>query len=54
MVFCAVSTDDEADVFHVNLLGPLVVNQQTRLGRQLVLAGTDYPSRARVELSVAS
>lgn len=53
-VFCAVSTDDEADVLHVNLLGPFVVNQQSRLGRQLVLAGTDYPSRARVELSIAS
>ena len=53
-VFCAVSIDEEAESIHINLLGPFVVNQETRVGRQLVLAGSEYPPRATVQLSVAS
>lgn len=53
-LFCAVNIDEESESLHVNLLGPFIVNQETRTGRQLVLAGSDYPARATVQLTVAS
>lgn len=49
VVFCPVSLDGPERV-HLNLMGPLIVNHQTRRGRQVVLADSGYPTRARVEL----
>lgn len=43
MVLCLLTITDEAVT--ANLLGPLVVNSVTRLGRQVVLDG-DLPTRA--------
>ena len=51
VVFCAVNLDD--DGVYVNLLGPFVVNAATREGRQLVLAGSEYPVRVPIELTSA-
>lgn len=48
VVFCSVTLEDE-EIF-VNLLGPFVVNANTREGRQLVLAGSEYPVRASISL----
>jgi len=53
LVFCPVTLDPDADRVYVNLLGPFVVNAGTRRGRQLVLAGSDYPTRAPIELAGA-
>ena len=53
LVFCPVTLDPERDAVYVNLLGPFVVNSETRQGRQLVLAGSDYPTRASVHDSAA-
>lgn len=53
LVFCPVTLDPENDSVYVNLLGPFVVNGETRQGRQLVLAGSDYPARASVQDSAA-
>ncbi len=51
LVFCPVTLDPDAGRVYVNLLGPFVVNAGTRRGRQLVLAGSDYPTRAPIELA---
>ncbi|HHC08783.1 MAG TPA: flagellar assembly protein FliW [Actinobacteria bacterium] len=51
-VFTTVSFDpDDENALILNLLGPFVVNVAERVGRQLVLADSDYPARARVELA---
>lgn len=50
VVFCPVSLDAAEDLVHVNLLGPFVVNAERRIGRQLVLVDSDYPTRAPVDL----
>ncbi len=50
LVFCPVTIDLETRSVYLNLLGPFVVNAETRRGRQLVLAGSDYPVRAHVQL----
>ena len=50
VVFCSVTIEDEE--IYVNLLGPFVVNSRTREGRQLVLAGSEYPVRSRIDLGV--
>ena len=50
LVFCPVTLDPDAHRVYVNLLGPFVVNAATRRGRQLVLAGSDYPTRAPIQL----
>lgn len=50
VVFCPVSLDGP-DRVHLNLMGPLVVHHQTLRGRQVVLADSEYPARATVELS---
>ena len=50
LVFCPVTLDPDANRVYVNLLGPFVVNSESRRGRQLVLAGSDYPVRAPIEL----
>ncbi len=51
LVFCAVTLDPDAGRIYVNLLGPFVVNAGTRHGRQLVLAGSEYPARAPIQLA---
>lgn len=51
LVFCSVTLDPDAGRVYVNLLGPFVVNTGTRRGRQLVLAGSDYPTRAPIQLA---
>ena len=48
VVFCSVTLEDEE--VYVNLLGPFIVNANTREGRQLVLAGSEYPVRAPIAL----
>lgn len=50
IVFCGVTVDTEERAFHVNLLGPFVVNARTRRGRQVVLADSGYEARATVRL----
>lgn len=50
-IFCSVTLDQAEGCVYVNLLGPFVVNVATRVGRQFVLADTDWPLRARVDIS---
>ena len=49
IVFCPVTLDVENEVAWMNLLGPFIVNFDTREGRQVVLSG-DQPMRAPIEL----
>jgi flagellar assembly factor FliW len=49
LVFCLLTFTDDAVT--ANLLGPLVVNANTREGRQIVLGDSDYS--ARVPLAAA-
>jgi len=52
IVFVPVSFDpDEKQVF-LNLLGPFVVNGNTRRGLQLVLTGSEYSTRTPIEIDV--
>lgn len=51
VVFCPVTLSAEEDLIYVNLLGPFVVNVNQRIGRQLVLVDSDYPTRAPIDLS---
>ena len=53
IVFCPVSFDEATNQVFLNLLGPFVVNAKTRIGRQLVLAGSDYEVRAPFDLTAA-
>lgn len=50
VVFCGVTVDSQERAFHVNLLGPFVVNSRTRQGRQVVLAESGHEARATVRL----
>lgn len=50
IVFCTVTADLDEEAVYLNLLGPFVVNARTRQGRQVVLADTSQPVRARVAL----
>lgn len=50
ILFVPVSFDAESRQVFLNLLGPFVVNAKTRVGRQLVLTGTDYSTRTPIEL----
>lgn len=50
ILFVPVSFDSETRQVFLNLLGPFVVNSKTRVGRQLVLTGTDYSTRTPIEL----
>lgn len=50
IVFCGVTMDQEERAFHVNLLGPFVVNARTLVGKQVVLADSGYSARATVHL----
>ncbi len=51
VVFCPVTLAADEDLIYLNLLGPFVVNAERRIGRQLVLVDSDYPTRAPVDLS---
>lgn len=51
VIFCPVTLDKTSESIFVNLLGPFVVNSRTRRGRQLVLADSEYPARAPVEIA---
>ncbi len=53
VVFCPVTLDAEHDQIHLNLLGPFVVNTTSRRGRQVVLADSEWPVRAAVELELS-
>jgi flagellar assembly factor FliW len=47
IVLCLLSIREEADPpITANLLGPLIINTTTRVGRQVVLAESGYPARA--------
>jgi flagellar assembly factor FliW len=47
IVLCVVTVrDDSPDPVTANLLGPLVINAVSRVGRQVVLAESAYPTRA--------
>ncbi|MFV2039306.1 MAG: flagellar assembly protein FliW [Acidimicrobiales bacterium] len=46
-VLCVVTSHDQPRRFTVNLLGPLVVNQRLRRGRQILL-GADLPTQAEL------
>lgn len=46
IVLCLLTVHREQKLITANLLGPLVVNARTRLGRQVVLAESGYPVRA--------
>lgn len=50
VVFCPVTLEPESNVVHLNLMGPFVVHRDTHRGRQVVLADSEYPVRATVEL----
>ncbi len=50
VVFCAVTLDEAARAFHLNLLGPFVVNARTQRGRQVVLTESGHPVRHTVHL----
>lgn len=53
ILFVPVAIDPESRQVFLNLLGPFVVNTKTKVGRQLVLTGTDYTTRTLIELPVA-
>ena len=53
VVFVPVTFDEEHRTVNLNLLGPFIVNAKTRRGRQLVLADSDYPVRAPIQLPKA-
>jgi flagellar assembly factor FliW len=46
MVLTIVTVHREEESITANLLGPVVVNQRTRVGRQVVLFGDEYPVQA--------
>ncbi|HVV35373.1 MAG TPA: flagellar assembly protein FliW [Acidimicrobiales bacterium] len=46
MVLTILTVHREESYVTANLLGPVVVNQRTRVGRQVVLFGDDYPVQA--------
>ena len=50
VVFCPVTLEAATRSAYLNLMGPFVVNARTRIGRQLVLAGSDHPLRAPIDL----
>lgn len=52
ILFVPVSIDTETRQMFLNLLGPFVVNAKTKVGRQMVLTGTDYTTRTLIELPV--
>lgn len=52
IVFCPVTLDGESHQIFLNLLGPFIVNSHSRIGRQIVLADSEWPVRAAVSLDL--
>lgn len=54
-IFCVVKATSELQRFTINLAGPVIVNSETRLGRQIINGATGYSVRqplfAEVELN---
>lgn len=50
-LFNPVTLNAEEGCVYVNLLGPFIVNLETLQARQVVLADSEYPVRARVDLT---
>lgn len=48
VVFCSVSTEDDADQLVLNLRAPFITNAHTREARQVILHDEDLPLRAPV------
>lgn len=46
LVLCLLTVDREHERVTANLLGPVIVNQRNRAGRQVVLAEQDLPTQA--------
>jgi flagellar assembly factor FliW len=46
MVLCLLTIDRSGGAVTANLLGPLVINSQTRVGRQIVLSDPELTTRA--------
>lgn len=46
MVLCMLTVHREEKTITANLLGPVVVNMESRVGRQVVLHSDDYPVQA--------
>jgi flagellar assembly factor FliW len=53
IVLCLLTVHREQEQITANLLGPLVVNTQRRVGRQIVLAESGYPVRAPLTAAAA-
>ncbi len=47
-VLCLLTVDRDAELITANLLGPIVINTTARVGRQIVLADTNWPLAARL------
>ena len=50
VIFCPVTLGAEPETVYMNLLGPFLVNAETREGRQVALADASLPVRAPVRL----
>lgn len=48
LVLVLITIPDDPTETTANLLGPLVINRETGIGKQLVLARSEYPVRFRV------
>jgi flagellar assembly factor FliW len=46
LVLVVLTVDRDASQVTANLMGPVMINQRTRTGRQVVLSDSDYPLRA--------
>lgn len=46
MVLCLLTVHREENSITANLLGPVIVNMQSRVGRQVVLYSDEYPVQA--------
>lgn len=47
-IYCIVSVQEEPFQVDVNLLGPIVVNWQKQIGRQIILADSGYDARYKL------
>lgn len=47
-VYCIVSVQEEPFQVDVNLLGPIVINWQKNIGRQIILADSGYDARYKL------
>jgi flagellar assembly factor FliW len=48
VVFCVVSIQEEPFSVTVNLLGPLVVNRESRVGLQVILTDSNFSARYQI------